>query len=74
MKLERGEVTLTIRYENSTEVRQAGRESRTLRQTGQDEILRLFLQAIHLLKLLEKGVEPLLMKLLRIARMIEQIL
>ena len=35
----RGDGTLTIRRENSTEVRQAGRDIRTHRQTGQDVIL-----------------------------------
>ena len=37
--LREGEGTLTIRRENSTEVRLAERENRTRRQTGQDEIL-----------------------------------
>ena len=35
-KLQRGDGTLTIRRKKFTEVRQAGRDSRTRRQTGQD--------------------------------------
>ena len=40
-----GEGTLTIRRENSTEIRQAGRDSRTRGQTGQDEIFRNHFEA-----------------------------
>ncbi len=42
-----GEGTLTIRREISTEVRQAGRENRTRRQTGQDEILATIFLPTH---------------------------
>lgn len=37
--MRRGDGTLTIRRENSTEGRQAGRDIRTHHQTGQDVIL-----------------------------------